>query len=156
MITVGKHIGRARAWNLGEAKTGNEELSVDMTIKSGECAGQSITARLYFTEKTFDRSIESMRYMGWKGDDLSNIQGLDSNDVEIVVEHEEYEGQTRARVKWINRIGGAAAAKPLEASKAKSFAERMKARVARADQERSAKAAANGEFTKPDTSDVPF
>ena len=34
------------------------------------------------------------------------MAGLDRNQVELVVEHEVYNGTKRARVKWINKPGG--------------------------------------------------
>jgi hypothetical protein len=77
---------------------------------------------------------------------LAKIEGLTS-EVEIDVGHEEYQGETQVRVKWVNRLKGGGTAKALDAGKTKSFAERMKARVAMADAARSAKEAMNGNAT---------
>jgi hypothetical protein len=146
-IEAGKYSAKAKTWTLGESSNGKEMLEVVFAITSpGPYQGMTITARLFFTEKTFDRTVESLRYMGWKGDDLAKIEGLTS-EVEIDVGHEEYQGETQVRVKWVNRLKGGGTAKALDAGKTKSFAERMKARVAMADAARSAKEAMNGNAT---------
>ena len=73
----------------------------------------------YFPDSNADvsnRSIQSLQLCGWQGDDLSEfsdggLHGLDTNEVSIVVDIEEYQneqGETRhsPRVQWINRKGG--------------------------------------------------
>lgn len=72
---------------------------------------------LHWTEKARDRSMQSLRYLGWTGTDpleLVKQKVALPNEVEAEVEHEvseyttktgEKKTETRARVKWINRIG---------------------------------------------------
>jgi hypothetical protein len=64
----------------------------------------------YFTEATTERTIESLRHCGctFPGDDLTNLEGLGSKDVEIVVGHEEANdgsGRMFPRIKWVNALG---------------------------------------------------
>jgi len=69
-------------------------------------SGDAITAFLYFTEKAAERSIQTLRKMGWGGDNVGEIIVDDvMNIMEIVVEHEVFEGKTRAKVAWINAPG---------------------------------------------------
>lgn len=95
------------------------------------------------TDKAQERTIESLEYCGWTGDDLSvfaredaPLQGLDLNDVEIVVELEEYEKdgekKTAAKVAWVNRIGGGRGLNVenvMPAAEAAAFAQKMKGLV---------------------------
>ncbi len=64
-----------------------------------------------------ERVFESLKHCGWNSDDGDisvfadgALHGIDSNEVEIVIEHESYEkeGETRVvpRVRWVNRLGG--------------------------------------------------
>lgn len=125
---------------LGTSKEkGTPFIEFYLTILEGENKGGRARWTGYFTENTNERSIQSLQICGWAGDDLSQfsdggLHGLDANEVEIVVEIEEYEkeGETKhaPRVAWINRAGGflnkAAAMNP---DAAKAFAERMRGLV---------------------------
>lgn len=116
---------------LGDASSsGNETIAIGFVALEGEPKGRQITWYGYFTEKTFDRTIESMRYCGWEGNDLSRLESCTRNEVYIVVEHEEdQEGEMRARVRWVNSGGGVALKNRMDVGSAKAFAERMKGRV---------------------------
>ncbi len=87
-----------------------------------------------------ERSIESLQYCGWVGDDLSEfsdkgLHGLDKNEVEIVVELEEYtdkEGNPRVspKVQWVNRAGGYLnVSQAMNPDAAQSFGDRMRGLV---------------------------
>jgi Fe-S cluster assembly iron-binding protein IscA len=107
MIRPGNHVAAARSWQFGKTAKGGEQIAVLFEILEGPDAGNSVTWFGYFTEKTVDRTIEALRYCGMEGDDLSAIREL-PNKVQIVVEHETYEGKTRAKVAWVNQLGGGA------------------------------------------------
>jgi hypothetical protein len=127
MIEPGKYRARATDAKLGVAQTGSDTVAVAFELL--DQPGQHITWYGYFTEKTVDRTMESLRYCGWEGDDVSDLSGIDANEVEIVVEHEDdKEGKPRARVKWINRAGSSKAQLKTEMNDAqkKAFAARMK------------------------------
>ena len=129
MIAQGTYRAKAREAALAESSKGTPEIAVEFVMCAPEMEGQTITWHGYLSEKTEARTIESLRLCGWKGDDLTDLAGLDSNEVNIVVEHEEYEGETHARVKWVNRAGGLAVKAPMSADKAKAFAASMKNRI---------------------------
>lgn len=115
---------------LGYTNTGKEQVGVELcVVDDGEFFGERITWYGYFTEKTFDRTIESLRILGWDGDDLSDLTGLDRNEAQAVIEEDEYDGKLRLKVQWINAKGGLAIQKPMGDSEAASFAQRMKGRV---------------------------
>jgi hypothetical protein len=113
---------------LGFTNNGNEQIGVVFEVVEGDCAGEEITWYGFFTEKTAQRTIESLRYCGWQGNDLASIDVEDiPKVVQIVVEEDEYEGKRRLRVQWVNRDGAGLAMKTrLAGSAAASFAARMK------------------------------
>lgn len=127
MISQGRHKARGVMGALGTTGTGKEQIAVLLEVTEGEEQGTQITWYGYFTEKTVDRTFESLRLLGWSGDDLTDLSGLDANEVSIVIEHEhDQSGELRARVKWINGGGGLGLKEPMNAVAAKAFAERMK------------------------------
>jgi hypothetical protein len=132
MIRPGNHVAAARSWQFGKTAKGGEQIAVLFEILEGPDAGNSVTWFGYFTEKTVDRTIEALRYCGMEGDDLSAIREL-PNKVQIVVEHETYEGKTRAKVAWVNQLGGGAIKlnNPMDDRELKSFSARMRSAVAR-------------------------
>lgn len=106
--------------------------AVCFEVLSGPQAGQKITSFLYFGDNSIDRSVESLRICGFKGDDIDQFFGQrPENEVSIVVEHEEYDGKTRAKVKWINKPGGGGLVlqKRLAGADLKKMSARMKQRM---------------------------
>ena len=152
MDLTGTHAARALTAVLSETKKGDPQVVVDFQLLDIEGQSPHIAWYGYFTDKTMDRTIETLRLCGWKGSDLNSLDGLGDNEVSIVLETEEYEGKARQKVQWVNRAGGLAMANPLSADQAKAFAAKMRGAVLAFDQ-KAGKPAANG---KKDTSRPPF
>ncbi len=136
MLPEGRFKARAIEGGLGESSEGNPQVGVRFTILDEEFHGEEITWFGSFsrnkgqgTKTPFERTIESLRACGWKGDDLSNLEGIDANEVSLVVEHDNYNGKILAKVKWVNRAGGLALKAPMSADKAKAFAAKMRGEV---------------------------
>jgi hypothetical protein len=131
----GTYRARAVSGGLGYASNGTEQLGVDFMITEGPNEGQHVTWWGYFTEKTADRTIESLRIMGWQGDDLCDLTGIDQNPVDLVIEAEEYEdkrtGEIRSvgKVRWVNRAGGLTIKDAMSPAQAREFAARMRGKV---------------------------
>lgn len=129
MISPGRYKARATDAQLGFTEGGKEQVAVAFEIVSdGDHCGETITWYGYFTEKTTERTFESLRTCGWDSDDLSQLDGV-RGECEIVVEHEEDQnGKERARVKWVNRpgAGGVSLKNKMSDGQRLSFAERMK------------------------------
>lgn len=127
----GKFPAKAVEWKLAETKGGREQVVVDFKFTDPQLG--NILWFGFFTDLTFERTVESLRYMGWTGTDVLELDtpqaNLNANEVELVVDHEEYEGKWRAKVKWVNRKGGVDIAAPLAVEKRASFAQRMKASI---------------------------
>ena len=104
------------------------------------------------------------------GGDITNLTGIDANEVEIVVEHEDYENaqgepRTRARVAWVNNPGafGISEEQKLTGAKLSSFAAKMKGQLlAAAKKTSSPNGAAPKSKSPPDdfnygsADDIPF
>lgn len=136
MIAEGTYRASAVDCALGMTGTGKEQIAIMFeTIGTEHQPAQRITWYGYFTDNTFERTVQSLRHIGWKGNDLS-VFGLGvpedcHNQVEIVVEHEtDDKGDRRAKVRWVNSGNGLAVKERMDEPSARAFAARMKARVA--------------------------
>ena len=106
MLPKGTYKARATEAEFGFTNTGTEQVAVVFeVVEDGEFQGERIAWFGFFTEATAERTIQALRVCGWTGDDLGDLSGFDANEVELVVEHEEYQGKTTAKVKWVNKIG---------------------------------------------------
>ena len=110
--------------------TANSPLTaaVSFEILRGPQAGRTISAFLYFSEKTVERTIESLRYCGFTGDDLDKFSDQNPDvEVEIVVQHDTYQGKTKAKVQWINAPSrGFVLQETLDTKSMKKFAAQFK------------------------------
>lgn len=129
MSIAGTHKARAREWALGHSSTGKEQVAVEFVLIGGEHDGSSITWYGYFTDGAVDRTLDSLRHCGWNGEGFPDLTGLDKNEVQLVIEQEEYQGQWHDKVKWVNKAGGVAMKDPMTPQQATSFAQRMKGKL---------------------------
>lgn len=144
MIEEGTYAARALTGALGYTNGGKEQVAVQFALldEQGAETGERITWYGYFTEKTQERTLRALRTAGWAGTDISQLDGLGSRDVELVVKHEEYNGKWAAKVAWVNEpgSGGLALSEPMPADKAKAFANRIKGDVVALDRANGGKA----------------
>src|SRR6478609_8650524 len=128
MIPAGSYQAVAKEFVFGRASTGSEQIVVSFEIANGDQVGQRIAWRGYFTEKTEERTLESLEYAGWDGVSLGKLSGLGSKPCVIVVEHEEgQDGKTYAKVQWVNSLGGGMSVKEkLETNEIRNLEERLK------------------------------
>ena len=73
---------------------------VKFKTEHGEIGG-----RFYMSEKAIEHTCKKIAAMGFRGDDLNELAGgetLLGKLCQITVEHEEYDGTTRARVGFVN------------------------------------------------------
>lgn len=118
---------RAKEWQLN-AKDGKESIAITFTFSPGHAEKyDSITAFLYFTEKTLNRTLDSLRHCGWQTDSLADLDTLNLNEVELVIDDEEFQGKWRTRVKWVNRIGGLDSKNAMDKNQQTAFAMRLQA-----------------------------
>lgn len=126
MIEQGRHRARAVNAELGTTKNGNEQIGIEFELL--DLPGQRIGYYGTFTERAMPITMKAMRTAGFRGNDILDLSSLQGNTPEVilVVEHEEYDGQWRAKVKWVNSLGGVSMRNALDPNAAKKFAARMR------------------------------
>lgn len=122
----GKYKARAVAWELAVTKTGKEQVAILFRLTDEHVDGREITYYGFFTDATAERTMESLRICGWQTDSLLDLSGLDTNEVELDIAPEEYQGEWTEKVKWINRPGGGLRVTPMDDNAKKAFDARMK------------------------------
>ena len=129
-IANGKYRARAIRGDFGFTQGGKEQVVVEFDLLDDDYQGRKINWFGYFTDKTTDRTLDSLRHCGWDGVDLQVLTGLGSTEVELIIERKEYNGKERTKVQWVNRLGSGFQQKaPMGADQAKAFAEKMKGKI---------------------------
>lgn len=127
MTTIqGAFKAYAKEWQLGVSESGKEFVAVLFEVSDGEHAGKRFSWRGFFTEKTTDRTLDSLRYCGWSCDNIAALTGMGSAEVDIVVEPEVYEGKTYSRVKWVNKPSSLSLKGAMNEGQAAAFAAKMR------------------------------
>lgn len=134
MLAKGTYHAHAVGAQIGFTSKGNEQIAVEFELTDEEYAGQHITWIGFFTEATTERTMESLRHCGWHGDDITEAMrdGLAANEVQLVIDHEVYEGKTQVRVRWVNKPGSGGGMKlraPMDDAQKRQFAAKMKAQA---------------------------
>ena len=126
-IAPGSYRATALEAVLSMSSTGKEMINVEFRLADST---DQITWRGFFTDKTKDRTIESLRYCGWTGDDIGNVTFPQGNEVILVIEEETYEGKTHSRVQWVNRASkGPVVKNEMSLNDRKAFAAKMKGAI---------------------------
>ena len=131
-IPNGVYKAQTKDRQLTQTSKGLPQAAIEFELLEPGWPGKRMTYFGSFSEAAFPHTAKALRASGWKGSDLSDMSG-DMLEVSLVIENEEYEGKTRAKVKWVNAPGGINA-KPLPPAEAKQFAQQMKARFLAFDQ----------------------
>lgn len=125
---IGTFKGRAKEWALGMSSGGKEQIAVMFEL-TGDHAGQTITWFGYFTENTVDRTLDSLRHCGWDNDNIAELDNLSANEVDLVLDEEEYEGKVRTKVKWVNRPARLMMKEQMTPAAAAAFAQRLRGKT---------------------------
>lgn len=141
-IPLGTQRAKAVSWALGQANTGTPQVGVEFELLDAD-GRPHITWYGFFTDKTLERTVESLRHMGWEGCDLDQLDGLDRNEVYLVIDEQpDLEGKMRARVRWVNSSGGLAMTNRLEGNDLRAFSAQMRSAILALDPSNAAKHAA--------------
>lgn len=126
MYATGKYIATVEGGMLTRSSSkGTEQVAVEFRLAEGPDNGSRITAYLALTEGRLPYTVKELRICGWQGDDLSNLDSIKGNEVELVLDEDTYNGKTRVKVAFINRPGG-----PKSVSDASAIAEKWKPKIA--------------------------
>lgn len=125
-MNEGKFTMRGRAGALGKTGKGTPQIGVELVVTQGEFTGETIVWYGYFSDAAQEITFRQLRTLGWEGDDLSNLAGIDKNEVTVYLKEEEYNGEYNLKVKGIYPLGGAGIANPMSDAEAKAFAAQQK------------------------------
>lgn len=105
IIPAGEH--RAKARNHGFGRTNNGDYQIGIRFELLDVPGRHLSYYGGFKDTQIKHTVNALRACGWAGDNLERLveDGFGSQEVSLVVEHEEYNDQIRARVKWVNPSG---------------------------------------------------
>jgi hypothetical protein len=133
MIEPGTYTGKVEAVRVGESEQkGTPFFELKFKIIGGPCDGWDISQRWYLSDAAVERSLQVLETCGWTGTRIDafldgKLHGVDSREVSLVIEHQEYEGKTNARVKWVNSTRQMS--ENMSKSSAASLADKIEARV---------------------------
>lgn len=120
-IAAGTYRGRGIAGSeqYGTTSNGNDQIVVDLALID---IGEQVSTFLVFSEKAAPYSVERLRALGWKGTDLSQLSGIDSQEVEVEVRYEQYQGDEKMKVEIRTGGGRVALKNTLDDKGKKAFA----------------------------------
>jgi hypothetical protein len=137
LLPKGTYAARATEAGLGKTSKGSEQVAVQFEIVDGEYAGRRLTWYGYFTDKTVDRTLESLEHCGWDGKSIQDLAGITRNEVAIVVDHEpDDKGNIRARIRCVNSQGGLAMKERLDLGAMVALEQRLKGKILAREQDR--------------------
>ncbi|HEX5659819.1 MAG TPA: hypothetical protein VFX59_21640 [Polyangiales bacterium] len=131
---AGTWPARAKEWDLGVAKSGNEQIAILFQITEGPHTGKHIQAYLSFAGGALDRTLESLRHCGWDSDSLAELDTLSNNEIELVIADEEYttdqgEVKVTSKVSWVNRRSRLMLKNQMNAAQKAAFAAKMRGKA---------------------------
>jgi hypothetical protein len=112
---AGEYLATVTSADFGESEKGSPYLTLAFATEDGA----HIRAFLYLTEKAFPYTLKALKEaFGFDGafekDGKDNVAPqVVGRQARITVELEEYEGEERAKVKFINNVNGGFQAKPV-------------------------------------------
>lgn len=104
------------------------QIAIDLAFPDGS----SMTTFLFFSPGSAQYSFQRLTALGWKGkgpNDLGNLTGIDTNEVDIEVREETFEGKTRLKAEILTGPGRVVIEKTVDPA---SFAARVAALVGNA------------------------
>lgn len=132
-----KFKGRCIDAKMGFSKDkGTEYVSCQIEIVEGPHQGKLLKWDGWFSDAAAERTIKSMRYLGWQGNDFGNLSSMMAGKAValVTVEHEESikNGVTRvyAKIAWVNSLG-VHMDKPMNAADIGKFNQRFQALAAK-------------------------
>lgn len=127
-IQAGIYKGRAIAGSeqYGETSNGHEQIVIDLDLETGD----RVSTFLVFSDKSAKYSMDRLRALGWTGTDLTNLAGIDANEVDVEVKYETYQGEEKMKVQ-IRTGSGVVLKDVMDANKKKAFGAKYKALAVR-------------------------
>jgi hypothetical protein len=134
LLGAGRHRVQVVSHILRKSSGGTPSVAV--LFESQETIGDRITWDGYLTDAALERTLASLKILGWdpaehdgKIETLHGTDVLKGAEAEIVVELEEYNGQARPKVKWVNAVGGGGLGEGMDAEDVIAFSASLRQKV---------------------------
>lgn len=116
VVSPGKYTAKIKDYGLGTTQNGDPKAMILFTFKDQNGQDRELTWTGSLKEgRAREITIDALLVCGLKGDELSTLaSGVEGSalsadqEVQIDVMTEEYEGKAYSKIKWVNRLGGAA------------------------------------------------
>ncbi|MDP3208982.1 MAG: hypothetical protein Q8M65_07520, partial [Rhodoglobus sp.] len=89
ILPEGTYRAKGIEAQLGFTNGGKEQVAISFQLLTPGFENERAAYYGTFSEKALEITIKALRACGWKGVDLSDLSGIDANEVNLVVEHEE-------------------------------------------------------------------
>ena len=125
-IPAGYYLARAIAGSeqFGVTSKGTDQLVLDVDVPS---LGRKLSVVLYFSDAAAPYALEKLRACGWTGDDVTDLRGIDANEIQLQVKYEMFDGSERMKTDIATGGGGRIVLDtPMDAAAKRGFAARMK------------------------------
>jgi hypothetical protein len=103
-IQPGTYHARIQRYEMGETDKGTPYVRVLLAVEDGGMNPSEISYFGYLTEKSAPYTLRTLLTMGFTGSDPLDLADaakgnlLTTEELDVVIEHETYEGKTRAKV----------------------------------------------------------
>ncbi len=143
---IGTYIAKAEVAEWSETKQnpdgtgGHPQITIKFKILD-EVAGER-RGRVYYWNGSLadtkmgdatvgERTVDSLKYCGarLKDGDLTDLDGITKNEVDVVLNREEFNGEKVERISFVNQRGGIFLKNPLSDDKKKAMVEKFKGLV---------------------------
>lgn len=107
-IKSGTYLAYPVRGAIAQSKKGTDEVDIEFEFETTEKTIEHIWGRFYLSEMTKERTFQTLAICGMNDDkDFDpDAPARRRNQVQIVIEMEEYEEKVSPRVKWVNQLGG--------------------------------------------------
>lgn len=164
-IPAGRYLARCTGPDdvqFGYASSGNEQILLRFELLNEGFQGQYVQwFGSFANDQAQQITFRTLRDCGWQGADVTQLDGIDKNEVELLIKYEEYQGKRRMKVNVFAPGGGMfTMPKQMNDAEKRAFAQRMKG-AAIASQAPNGTAPAQAQRRAPaaagrDDSDIPF
>jgi hypothetical protein len=114
---------------ISEASTGTMFVALPVEVTAGDHAGEQITAFLPISDNAIENTVNSLAdAFGYAGNFEDLYRGqcpFVGAACSITTAIEEYQGENKCKVKWVNKAGGGNGIKPAEEDKFKTMMARF-------------------------------
>jgi hypothetical protein len=157
LIDEGRYLAKVTEAVLAKASNGNWQVAVGFEILSpegaagrlitwyGSLAKTVVTAGKYEGKTVAEMTVDSLETCGWDGEGLeeTSLATAVGNEVSIVIAHDEYDGNVKAKVKFINPPNslGAAVKERATANEAANVTKQFQGLLMKRKQQRQARGA---------------